>query len=448
MYNQPLYESVGKPFKKLNIGLFTDTFTPDINGVSISVATLRQQLIAMGHNVYVITPTLDTKLLWTTFEKDGILRIPSIKLKKLYGYRISRPFSIRALEFIKSMNLDIIHVHTEFGIRILSEWISSIFAIPFIYTYHTMYEDYTHYVTHGHFTNVSKKLVTWYSKVLVNKANEIIVPSVKTSDALHAYGVEKEIHLIPTGIDIKRFNRDNVDKNVVGELKTKYNLNGKFVMTYIGRFAPEKSVDLVINALPELIKKIPDLLFLVVGYGPSFEDLNNLVTKLNISEHVIFTGKQPANLIQNFYALGDVFVSASTSETQGITYIEAMANGLPVIARYDECLEGVLIEEKTGYFFTNPQEFIEKMVKFYKSSDEHKSNMNKNVLEKATEYSLETFGNKIIAVYNKAIDERDISQITKNRKNNAKPVKKLVKTVEKKKYEFTNEVRDLIKKIK
>ena len=391
----------------LNIGLFSDTFTPDVNGVSVSVATLKTQLERMGHNVYVVTPSMDTKLLGVEFE-DGILRIPGIKLKQLYGYRLSRPYSIKAIDYIRRMNLDIIHVHTEFSMRILATAAASILNVPLVSTYHTTYEDYTHYVTGGHFENQSKKLVGWYTKKHLDKKGEIIVPSEKTYNMLKRYGMTAGMHVVPTGIDVKRLSPENADKAFVDDFLEKHGLKDKFRMIYIGRLAPEKGLETILNHMPDIVKRIPNAYLIVVGYGPSFDAQNELVKELGVADHVLFCGKQPPNLIQNFYALGNVFVTASTSETQGITYIEAMAGGLPVIARYDEVLKSVLVHGSTGLFFNDDFDFAEKLYYYYDLPEEEKLRMKNAALAKAEEFSLETFGESIIKVYLKAIKRNSI----------------------------------------
>jgi glycosyltransferase involved in cell wall biosynthesis len=309
---------------KLNIGLFSDTFPPDVNGVSVSVETLRRQLQKMGHNVYVITPSLKTKLVGTHFE-NGILRMPAVKLKQLYGYRLSRPYSLTALDYIKKMHLDVLHINTEFSMRILANWVSLIYGIPYVYTYHTLFEDYTHYINHGHLQGPSKKIVGWYTKHIAEKPGEIIVPSEKTRRILESYEIKKYMHVIPTGIDIKRLNPINVNSSRVEELKKNLGIENKFRICYVGRLAPEKNVDFIIGAMPELIKAIPEIVFVITGYGPSSEELRAQTEALNLNEYVVFTGKQAPDEIQYYYNLGNVFVTSSTSETQGLTYIEAMA---------------------------------------------------------------------------------------------------------------------------
>ena len=205
---------------------------------------------------------------------------------------------------------------------------------------------------------------------------------------------------------------ENANNEFVGNFLKEHNVEDKFRMVYIGRLAPEKSLETIINHMPEIVKKIPEAFLIVVGYGPSFDSQNELVRNLGIADHVLFLGKQPPHLIQNFYALGHVFVTASTSETQGITYIEAMAGGLPVIARYDEVLESVLVHGETGFFFEGDEDFSEKLFSYYELPLEEKLRMKTAALAKAEEFSLETFGHSIVEVYLKAIKRNSIKTAT------------------------------------
>lgn len=386
----------------LNIGLFTDTYTPDINGVSISVATLRQELRKMGHNVYVVSPSLDTKLSGTTFE-DGVLRIPAVKLTGLYGYRLARPYSLKALSYIKAMNLDVIHNNTEFSMRILANVASAAYEIPYVYTYHTLWEDYTYYITKGYFDKQSRRLVGLYTKHIANNCDEVIVPTEKTAKILKKYKVGKSMHVIPTGIDVERLHPDRLDKDKLLSLKEKYGLENSFCMCYVGRIAQEKNIDFVLDCVKELKVRIPEFKFVITGLGPAVEEMKKHSENLGQSDYVIFTGKQPADQIQYFYALGDFFCTASTSETQGLTYIEAMAAGRPVIAKNDDCLVGVLEDGKNGFSFDTKEELIAAVMKFYALTLTEKKEMSENALKKADEFSSENFAKKVLRVYYKAI---------------------------------------------
>ena len=167
----------------MRIGLFTDSYTPDINGVSTSVFNLRKALMKMGHTVYIVT--VNNSIIKHEYdEKEKILKLPGIPVG-IYNYRFSEIYSISTIKIIKKWNLDVIHSHTEFGVGIFARILSKQFKIPLVHTYHTLYEDYTHYITHNHFDKLSKNIVKNLTKLYcVKTAKETIVPTNKYINSL------------------------------------------------------------------------------------------------------------------------------------------------------------------------------------------------------------------------------------------------------------------------
>ena len=205
----------------MRIGIFTDTYPPFINGVSTSVFMLKKALEKKGHEVYVVT--LNTENMHYKFDENNtVLRIPGVPIG-IYDYRVSGIYPIRAMNIIRKWKLDVIHSHTEFSMGTFARIISRQFNIPLVHTYHTMYEDYTHYITKGYFDKSSKKIVEYLTLFYCDKtANELIVPTKKTYDLFkQKYEVDKNIYIIPTGIEIERFYVENVDKKKVNSIKEK-----------------------------------------------------------------------------------------------------------------------------------------------------------------------------------------------------------------------------------
>ena len=232
----------------MNIALFTDTFTPEINGVVSSIVTLKTELERHGHNVYVVTT--HSNLLEVEY-KDNVLRLPGIELKQLYGYILTSPIHFTCLNKIKEMNLDLIHAHTEFGVGIFARIISRYLSIPLVSTYHTTYEDYTHYVNKFNLESVekaAKKAVSTYSKIAAESSVEVISPSAKTKEMLLRYGIKRSIHVIPTGLDVSRFDQDKKNEQAVAQIKKEFGFSeSDTVVLFMGRLAKEKAVDLVID---------------------------------------------------------------------------------------------------------------------------------------------------------------------------------------------------------
>lgn len=391
--------------KPLNIGLFTDTYLPDINGVSISVDTLRKALQQKGHNVYVIAPTESTKISGIISD-GGVLRIPGIKLKRIYGYRLSRPYSLKAKSILKKLNLDVVHVHTEFTMRIFATSIAKSFKIPLVYTYHTMYEDYTYYITKGYFDKTARKIVAWVSRLLGQTSTEIIAPTNKTKKALERYLITKPINVIPTGIELSSFEKGSVNKSEVEKLIDRYGIEDNFRVVFLGRLAKEKNVDFLIRGMKKVLEKDKKVTLIIAGYGPWEENLKKYAEEQGVAANIIFAGKQDHSDVPIIYHSANVFASASTSETQGITFIEAMACGLPVMSIRDESVEEILEDNVTGMYFKDEEELAEKILILKNMDSGSYHNMCEAALKRAGDFSIEMFGEKVSEVYLKAISEK------------------------------------------
>ena len=157
----------------MRIGLFTDTYPPYINGVSTSVCMLKHALEKKGHQVFVVTVNNDS-LKYNCEENDTVIRIPGIPIG-IYDYRLTGVYPLRATNIIKKWNLDIIHSHTEFGVGTFARIIAKQLDIPLVHTYHTMYEDYVHYIKKGYFDGASKKIVEYLTKFYCDKTIEELI---------------------------------------------------------------------------------------------------------------------------------------------------------------------------------------------------------------------------------------------------------------------------------
>ena len=386
----------------MRIGLFSDTYLPDINGVATSVETLRKALEEHGHDVFVIA---NHKGLIHLKREGNILRLPGLELKWLYGYAMSSPLQIKAKEEIRMMNLDVIHVHTEFGVGIFARTIAKDLGIPVVTTYHTMYEDYTHYFNELDIEMVErmlKALASNLSKLAHNNAQVVISPSEKTKETLESYGLTAPIHVIPTGIDLKQYNVENVDRKLVADLKEKFGIKeDDRVVVYIGRIADEKSIDVAIRGFEKCAKTDSKYKFMIVGGGPSLNDLKQLAIRLGIEDSVIFTDKQSREFVPALYQCGEAFVSCSTSETQGMTYIEAMSSSLPVFARKDDVLLDLIDEGKSG-FYIEEDTFSDKLMEYFSYSKEKREEMKNYARSKVLCYDTEVFYKRVLACYEQA----------------------------------------------
>ena len=390
----------------MRIAIFSDTYTPDINGVATSTKILKDELINHGHEVLVVTSELPSESDYEDDPNDNILRVPGLEIQALYGYRACNIYSFKGMKEIKSMNIEVIHVQTEFGIGIFGRIVGEALNIPVVYTYHTMWADYSHYVNPINSTAIDgliKKAITRISKFYGDKSAELIVPSIKTKEALEKYGLHKNMHIIPTGLELDKFDPKNKDDKLINQIKEKYGIKEQFIVTFLGRIAKEKSIDVLIDAMKEIVKENDNILCLIVGGGPYLDELKELVKDDQIEKYIIFTGPKLSQEVPSYYHLSNVFVSASVTETQGLTYIEAMASGIPAVARYDQNLENVIIDGVNGYFFKETNELVSILLNMMNSDC---SKMAREAYLHAMKFSSEVFYEKVIDVYKLAIKQK------------------------------------------
>lgn len=389
----------------MRIGIFTDTYHPDINGVVTSIKMLEQEMKKRGHEVFIFSPTKHEPT-----ENQNLYMLKSIPLfvAKKYNYRVAAFYSRSIAKQIKELNLDVVHTQSEFSLGHFGKIISRKFNIPFVHTYHTMWEDYVHYIVpiKGGRNIYPKRICRKFSKNFVTKTDAIISPSKKTEKYLkyRCKIKNKDIFIVPTGIDLAPFRKENFTEEQKENLKKEIGLTKEDrVILFVGRIAEEKSVDVLIKGMPEILKKEPNAKFVIVGDGPSINDLKQLALDLNIQDKVIFTGRQPWEKIAIYYSIGDVFVNASTTETQGLTFIEAMAAELPVVAKYDTNLDGIINNNETGLFFLFDKDYPKTVLKLL-NNDTLKQKLSKNGLKTAEKYSVKYFGESLEKVYNFAIN--------------------------------------------
>ncbi len=379
----------------MRIGLFTDSYWPEINGVATSVLTLFHQLTALGHEVHVFAPGTKS----TPREKNVhiIASTPLIFLKDRRSMMLD-PMLIRR---VNRYRFDVIHTHSEYLVGMLGRLAAKMQHCTCLHTYHTAWEDYTYYVTRGVADAQARKLAGKVSAVWCNHCDQIIAPTVKIEDKLRAYGVTTPIDVIPTGLNIARFAPALHDVAQRQARRKDCGVpDGSRVILYIGRIAKEKNLEVILQAMPEVFSAKPHAVLVLIGEGPWIDKLKKLADSLGISDRVLFPGPRPWNDIDQFYAMGDVFVSASKSETQGLTYIEAMASGLCVVAQDDPCLAGVIEHGKNGLLFTKPSGIAPALLTAL-SSDGHA--LGQAAQHTAQQYSQEAFARRMLELYQRTL---------------------------------------------
>lgn len=390
----------------MKIGIFTDAYEPHISGVTTSIKMLKTALEKMHHEVYIVTANLDNnKFIYD--KKNKIIYLPGIKTG-IYETKLTGIYSKKAMKIIKEWNLDVIHSQTEFGVGYFSRIVAKKLNLPIVHTYHTLYEDYVHYVTHGHFDNFAKKLAIKITKYYCEKrCDELIVPTDKIKDLfINKYNIIKQVNVIPTGIDIDKFKITPSMKKNIQTIKNKYKIKDTdFVIGSVGRIAPEKSFDKLLYNIKDMIKVNTNIKVLLVGGGPDLDNLKELTKKLNLENYVIFTDKIDYDLVPTYFNIFNVVVSFSKTETQGLTIIEGLAASKPTLCIEDDSFRAMIEPNYNGYLFKNDKEFKDYIFKLMNDQKLYKD-MSTNARNSTYKYSKEVFAADILKVYHKAIEKK------------------------------------------
>lgn len=331
----------------MKILLTTDTWAPTINGVVTSAMTLRAALQAQGHTVRVLTLSGDSH----TYTENGVTYLGSLDAGLVYpGARLRAPALQPVLQDLLAWAPDVVHSQCEFSTFAPARQIARAVGAPLVHTYHTVYEDYTHYFSPSR--TMGRKMAALFTRMICASCDAVIAPTPKIRRLLAGYGVHCPVRVIPTGLDLDRF-RVRPDDAGTTALRRRLRLpENAPVLLSLGRLAKEKNTAELIAALPQ----IPGACLLVVGDGPERTALQQQAQTLGVADRVRFVGEVPPAEVPRYYALGNVFVSASTSEAQGLTYIEALAAGLPLLCRADPCLDALVREGESGWAYHTPAE--------------------------------------------------------------------------------------------
>ncbi|MCL2351710.1 MAG: glycosyltransferase, partial [Firmicutes bacterium] len=277
--------------------------------------------------------------------------------------------------------------------------------IPMIHTYHTMYEDYVHYIANGRL--VTPKMAQKLARLYCNRAQEVIAPSEKTKSYLTEIGVTRPINTVATGIDFAPFAKANFTKEQIVKTRAKFGIGeADPVIVTVGRVAQEKGLDLLVRQMPEILREMPDAKLLIVGDGPARAGLEELAGHIGVRASVVFAGAVPPDAVPLYYQLGNVFATASITESQGLTYIEAIAGGVPVVVKRDRSLENVVIHGKTGFCFERDAEAARTLLHALSHPDEAAA-CAERAIQAIGHLSSERFAKNVEAIYIRAIAERN-----------------------------------------
>lgn len=378
----------------MRILITTDWYKPVVNGVVTSVENLTKGLIMAGHDVRILTLSGNVH----SRKEDNVYYIGSISAGLIYeNARLKLIMPADMIQDILEWKPEIVHSQCEFSTFSIAREIACVCEIPLIHTYHTVYEDYTHYFCFSH--EMGKKMAKIFSKKVLSDVSAVIVPSQKIEVMLNGYGINKTIYNIPSGINIEKYELNKSEKR--RKLRDSLGIEpDECMLLYVGRMAKEKNIEELFGFLAKIGS---NQRMLLVGDGPYRFELERKAEALGVREQLIFTGMIPPEQVPDYYAVGDIFISASNSETQGLTYMEAMASALPLLCRADECLKDVIVNGNNGMLYHTEKEFINY---FWQLKNDFLYRNQMGIMARQSiqkHYSIQAFTNSCLQVYHEAI---------------------------------------------
>ena len=375
----------------MKIVLFSNSYLPYLSGITISVKLLKDEMRALGHTVFIVGPKYPGHK-----EVDPqILRLPSIPAT-YPGYRFVWPYSYRIYSKLKKARIDLVHTHQPFGVGLAALLFARFRGIPIVYSFHTLFSRYVH-----HAPFVPQKLAKWfiagYLTWFCNRVDTVIVPSEMVRRLLVLRKVKTPIKVIPTGLKLDLIKQKAELGTRPAEIRIKYALPSRAkVLLCSGRLAPEKNIPFLLHAFEAVKAEMPEAYLIMVGSGPKEGYYRKIA-----GDQVIFTGQIPHAEVLDHCLASDLFVYASTTETQGLVLTEAKVCGLPVVALFGGGLADVVENGLDGYLVRRDQKkFIDHVIRLLKQ-DELRQTMAKRARQDAHErFSSVTVAKKMETVYN------------------------------------------------
>ena len=320
----------------------TNTYLPHVGGVARSVSTFAEEYRKRKHRVLVVAPEFEGKPL-SPRAAAIVERVPAIQKFNGSDFSFKLPMVGGLTPRLDTFQPDIIHAHHPFLLGDTALRYAASKNAPVIFTHHTRYEDYTHYVPFD--SPTLKDIAINLSTQFANLCDGVIAPSESIARLIRRRGVEVPIRVVPTGIDVGSFAAGDGAR-----MRQKFKISpDAFVVGHVGRLAPEKNLAYLAEAVAAFVKRTPNARFFVVGGGPSENDLKEIFARHSLSDRLILAGKQTGRALADAYNAMDVFAFASFSETQGMVLAEAMAAGLPVVALNASGVREVMNDRVNGF---------------------------------------------------------------------------------------------------
>ena len=307
-----------------------------LGGVPTAVETIRRGLEALGHEAVIVAP----RMAGSDDRGAPVIRVPAIPAPTYPDFALPLPLGPALTRHLRALGLDVFHAHHPFLLGASARRLARASGRPFVFTYHTLYDRYAHHVPLPR-AMVARQAIQ-RSTAFANTADLVLAPSDFVARRLRAQGVRRPIEVLPTGVDLERFRPG-------GRAAARHALglgDADRILLYVGRLDREKNLELLLDAVARVAT--PGTRLLLVGRGMQAPALRSAAAARGLGARAEFRGGMPPDGLPTYYRAADLFVFASTSETQGLAVLEAMACGLPVVAVRASGIEEVVAEGVSG----------------------------------------------------------------------------------------------------
>jgi len=385
----------------VRIGFFSESYYPYISGVVRSIDLFSRELRSLGHEVYIFAPDYyDSK------EEKFVYRFPSVPTPNAPGFRLPIPYMPKLTGTIENLDLDIIHTHSPFLMGRLASALAKKLELPLVFTYHTKYEQYVHYVPFARKT--ARRVTIKLTRDFCQRCDAVIAPTEYVKKMLEREGITTPIEIIPTGVELDKFRDGSTNW-----LRRRYRFQKEDeILLYVGRLGEEKNLPFLLEVVRDLMKKNPRLYLLLVGGGPDEKQFRRMVNDWDLEHRIIFTGVVSPRKVVDYYLGADVFVFPSVTETQGLVILEAMAAGLPVVAMNREGPSTVIDSGKDGILVQpNKTSFKQGLLQILENP-QYRDELRANAGEKARSLSSVEMGLRLEKLYRGLLASQDAQKET------------------------------------
>lgn len=407
----------------MNIAIFSESYKPYVNGVSVSVTTFTEQLRNHGDTVHIFAPYMPG------YEDDDpfVTRYPSVRFKSRwlqyepeysmalgrmiglqwilrigFGATVYRLDTRNALDdMLRRLDIDLVHTQSPFAMGAEGRRWAKRRGVPLVTTFHTLYTEYTHYTPFVPRWISLPSILRW-TRMNCNAADRIIAPTDAARDVLASWGVVKPVSILATGICTAMFR----DGDRAG-IRERWSIPDEaLVLLYAGRVAPEKNIPLLTDVFQNVAESHPNVILLFAGGGPDLEPTKAVVKQLGLADRVRFAGYVQREEMRDYYAAADILAFPSYTETQGLVLCEAMAAGLPFVAVESPGARSVLPEGYERYLIPNDASLMTQRVLELAGDAEKRERMSNLGRASAERFSVEEAGDRLREIYAEVIAEK------------------------------------------